>query len=400
MSTNNSNPNAVVTELGIAGLSIVRSLGKKGIPVIGIDSKLTNYGALSKYCKPVFCRNVNDYSLVETLLNLGKNLDHKAVLFPASDLSALIISEHRDELEEFYLFVLPPREVIETLMNKRMFHQFAVKYGLPVPNTIFSYNAEQLKQAASNISYPCVIKPQIRDDYWFQHVPLEYKVIFIPSENEYLRVFSRYDIADRPLIIEEWIHGKDDDVYFCLTYIDRDYNPLAIFTGKTVRLYPTLTGYYTLAESHWDSFVAEESLKLLRLSGCKGLCSVEFKFCHKHKTFKITEPTVARVDMQESMATACGIDIPYIAYLDATGVKQVPSSDFKTGVKWICETVEIYSVRRYLKEKGVKQLLSTYSGKRAYALMNVDDPLPFIHFITGILRKKISSILKIGKKRK
>jgi predicted ATP-grasp superfamily ATP-dependent carboligase len=396
MVKNSTRPTAVVTELSIAGLSIIRSLGKKGVRVIGVDSDLSKYGALSKYCKTVFCKNVNDYSLVEMLIDIGKTFNQKAILFPASDLSVSVVSAYRVELEKFFSFNLPSNEVIEILANKRLFHEFALKNGFSIPNTIFTHGATDVEKAGNTTSYPCVIKPEFRDDYWYNHVPHKDKVLFVSSINEYFELFTKYDISNRPLIIQEWIHGDDTDVYFVLTYLDKNSHPLAIFTGKKIRQHPILTGVTSAGTSMWVPYIAEEGLKLLKLAGCKGLCSVEFKFCHKDNIFKITEPTVGRPDNQESMSTAAGLDIPYIAYLDSAGISKKSLHHFKDGVKWYCEPNEIYSIPAHFRkgEYSLKQLLTSFSGKRSYALMDIKDPFPFLFFLKRTLKQQIIRIFR------
>jgi predicted ATP-grasp superfamily ATP-dependent carboligase len=390
-------PPAVVVELGINGLGIIRSLGVKGIPVIGIDSKLPNYGGLSKYCKTVFCKNVNDRHLVETLLSIGEGLKEKGVLFCSSDLSLLVLSKYREELQKFFLFVLPNEKVIETLMNKRLFYEFAVNHHFTVPKTFFTHNRKEVQKTAYLVSYPCVIKPEIRDSFWYHHVHND-KVLFAQSRGEYFKLINKYKISNRHLIVQEWIHGNDDDVFFCLTYIGRDAKPMAVFTGKKIRQYPPLTGVTSAAESLWHPFVAEEALRLLVLAGCRGICSVEFKYCHKENIFKITEPTVGRTDLQEAISTESGLNIPYIAYRDAIGYGQKASKRFEQGIKWINEPLEFYSVQRYLRKNifNFKTLLSSYQGKRKYALLATHDLAPFLFFV----RQKLKRLADMIRKRK
>lgn len=394
--TRKLNPPVVVTELGISSLGIARSLGKRGVHVIGIDSKLSNYGALSKYCTPVFCTNVNNSALIETLLNLGKAIDQKAVLMPASDMTVAIISKHRRDLNQFYNFVLPSNEVIATLSNKRLFHEFALKNGFCVPQTLFTNSPQEVKIVAETIAFPCVIKPQVRDECWYQRVPGENKVILASTKSEYFRIIKQYDICDIPLIVQEWIHGSDPDVYFCLAYMNKNCRPLAVFTGKKVRQHPIETGVTSMAQSLWHPFIAQESLRLLELCRCQGFCSVEFKFCHRDKVYKITEPTIGRPDLQEALSVKAGVDIHYIAYLDAIGIDCRATSTFKQRVKWICEPMEIYSLPHYLKLKRcrLRDLVSSYAGPRSYALMDLDDFKPFLLFFVNEIKRKFRSFYR------
>ena len=50
------------------------------------------------------------------------------------------------------------------------------------------------------------------------------------------------------VILEEWIPGKDGDVYFCLQAYSENSEPLASFTGRKIRQWPPLIGGTASAE--------------------------------------------------------------------------------------------------------------------------------------------------------
>ncbi|MFX0137458.1 MAG: hypothetical protein ACFFDN_27710, partial [Candidatus Hodarchaeota archaeon] len=320
----------------------------------------------------------------------------KGILFCTSDLSVLTVSEHENELKEYYHFVLPSKQTIEMLMSKKLFYEFAFKNGFNVPKTFFISNKEDIEQVSATASYPCIIKPEYRDDYWNTKVSTINKILYAKSRDEYFNFFKNFDISNRPLIVQEWIDGTDEDVFYCLTYMNRNHEPLAVFTGKKIRQFPVLTGSTAFAESIREPYIAKESIRLLKTAGCVGICSVEFKRSPKDNIFKITEPTVGRTDTQEGSSINSGMDIPYIAYLDALGQNPEPLSHFTEGVKWINEPEDYNSVRAYLKNKKIslKELISSYKGKRTYALRAIDDPLPFLAFLGGMMKRGIHKFSK------
>jgi D-aspartate ligase len=305
----------------------------------------------------------------------------------------LTVSDHEDELKAYYHFILPPKKTIEMLMNKRLFHEFATQNGFNVPNTFFIKNKEDIEKIGNLSSYPCVIKPEFRDLSWISDVSKIHKILFAASKDEFFSLFKNYNISDKSLVVQEWIDGSDADVYYCLTYINRNQEPLAVFTGKKIRQFPILTGSTAFAESKWNPYVAAESVRLLKKAGCIGICSMEFKHSKKDNEYKITEPTVGRTDTQEGSSINSGMDIPYIAYLDALGQNPEPLHYFCEGIKWINEPEDYSSVRNYIKNKNIslKELICSYKGKRTYALKAMDDPLPFITFIGNLLKKGFCS---------
>lgn len=382
-------PLAIVIGSNIGALSIVRSLGRKSVQVILLTSDFSEYAAKSRYCHKVKCDILNGNTLVKELKKIANSWDQKGVLFCTSDSSVLTLAEHRKELEQFYHFVLPPDNIVKMLMSKQQFHEFATRNEFKVPKTFFISCKEDIEKVRHLTSYPCVIKPEFRDNKWVQKVSGLDKILLAHTRGEYTKYFNCYDLSDHKLIVQEWIDGSDAEVYYCLTYINRNHEPLAIFTGRKIRQFPILTGSTSLAESKKVPSLAEESLRLLQTAGCTGLCSVEFKFSKKNNTFIITEPTIGRVDTQEGSSISSGMDIPFIAYLDAQGLEPAPLKSFQEGIRWINESEDYSSVRNYLKNKNMnlKELIASYKGKRSYALKAMDDPLPFISFFYNLVKR-------------
>ena len=97
------NNRAFVLSLFDTGLGAVRSLGRAGIPVIGLDADTNMPGFKSRYCTAKVCPDpVHDpEKLVQFMLDEGKRLDQPGVLFPASDAFVLFLSRYRDDLSQF-----------------------------------------------------------------------------------------------------------------------------------------------------------------------------------------------------------------------------------------------------------------------------------------------------------
>ncbi len=119
MKTDHSKPCAVVLGLGQNGLATVRSLGRHGIPVIGIDRDLRHYTASSRYCTRILSPKYEEGEhLIEILVKLGKTLPQKALLFPSGDFPLHLTSERREFLTDYYHFSFPEREVVRLTLNK------------------------------------------------------------------------------------------------------------------------------------------------------------------------------------------------------------------------------------------------------------------------------------------
>jgi predicted ATP-grasp superfamily ATP-dependent carboligase len=380
----------VILGADVSALNVARSLGRRGIPVFVIGGNRKDYAAASKYTTFVMCEDLNDEnSVLKVLQDIAKTVSRKMVLMATADLHVLHMSRNRDDLAKDYCFVLPAEGTIETLMDKKKFARYAVSHDFKVPETYYSSSSKQLERISRKVSYPCVVKPLYRTEYWSRCVPPEKKVMKAATATELTDVVQSLGASDESLVVQEWIPGGDEDVHFCLAYLDRSEKPLALFTGRKLRQYPSLTGVTSLAESRSNQELENMAVKLLTHARCRGLCSVEFKRSTADGSFTITEPTVGRVDLQEGVSTCSGIDIPFIAYLDAIGEKQELSNGYADGVVWINEPFELNSflVRRQTNGRSSAQFFIHYRGKRTYALLAKDDPGPFFHFLAAAGRR-------------
>jgi len=396
-----SYPPVVVVGLNDAALSIVRSLGRKGIRIIGLyDDDCHDYYTSSKYCPVKLRRPLYDEPLVDTLIkDVASSLKELAVIFCTNDNTVLTVSKYEDELRPFFRFVLPPYEVTNGQISKREFHKFALSNSFLVPNTFFANGPEEIEKGVEKISFPCVIKPEFRDRTWEEKVPV--KVLYAESKQNFLNLIREYQIQQTSLVIQEWIDGDDSEVYFCLSYIGRNHKPLAVCVARKLRQYPHLTGSTSVAETVLHPEIAVESLRLLNTAGCIGFCSVEFKQSKRDGRFYVTEPTIGRPDTQEGICIGAGIDIPWIAYLDAIGQDLVPSGEFKKGIKWINEPLEFYTFQDYFRNGfRLRDFMSIYKGgRRSYALWAHDDPVPVLTFLKEKIGKGAGRLLKLHSNR-
>lgn len=363
-----------------------------GVPVLGITSQPGSPIARTNTCKTVECRNVNGQPLIETLVDLGKTFEEKAVLFPSADPQVLLISENREQLAPYYHFGLPSKDVVKLLLDKTAFAPFAEKSGFLTPSTLLVDRMTDINRSTEGLKYPCILKPFCRTQQWKQD-NREKKVLFIEDEDSLLRLLPKAFLwADR-LVLQEWIAGADSEIYFCLMYFDADAEPRATFVGRKIRQWPPEAGSTASAEKKFNSTVLEESLRLFKAVGYQGLGSVEYKFDSQDQKFKIMEPTVGRPNLQSYLAVANGINIPYVAYCDLIGrpVTQLDHPALPGPVKWINEWSELRSARFYLQrgDLTLKEWYTSVRGTHSYSLFSVSDPLPFVLTIGRTMAENI-----------
>ena len=130
-------PPAVVVGLdSITGLQTARILAARSVPVYGIVADRRHWGARTNACVEVVESPMSGPGLVTALALLARRLERPAVLLPCSDAAVDTVSRHRDRLAEHgYLLALSEHPVVELLMDKVRFAQYAADHDLQVPRT-------------------------------------------------------------------------------------------------------------------------------------------------------------------------------------------------------------------------------------------------------------------------
>lgn len=391
-------PPAIVLGLGQNGMATCRALGRVGVPVIAMDSDLRQPGAQTKYAHKIQCDDFQKGGpgLVEGLIEIGRELEkqgHKGVLFPSGDLNVQIVSEERERLDPYFLYRLPAKDVASLFLDKKSFYKIAMERGYPLPRTYFTDEAHDIEKILAELEYPALIKPFQPNAAWRETFDTR---LFLADSAEMLR--KLYDLTypvHQDLIIQEYMPGDDSQVMWGVTYLSADQEPLAVWTGRKLRMYPRGFGTATLAESRRDPWLAEETVRILKDVGHVGYGVVEFKKDRRDGNFKITEPTGGRTWFPHSVVTASGINLPHIWYREVLGEKVEPQTEFEDGLKWIHEERDLKTVMLYfLPEKRLTPAtwLKSYAGRRTYAYSAWDDPGPILNSVGRIFEAGINRV--------
>jgi predicted ATP-grasp superfamily ATP-dependent carboligase len=371
-------PAAVVLGLGQNGLATVRALGRAGITVLGVDENCTQPTAQSRYCERIVCPGFRESgtTLLRGLEELGKRLPEPAVLFPSGDMSLLLVSEQRDRLARYFRFRLPDRETVRLVLDKAAFQRFGEEHGIPLPRTVTVHPDLDVEREIPGLLFPCIVKPVQPNTAWRQRFR-DQKLFECADAATLVDTVNRLRAIHPDLLIQELVPGGEDRLEFSLTYIDGKGQPLGMFTGRKLRQFPPRFGTSCLAESRWSPEVAELTLKVLRALDYQGYGSVEFKRHPADGKLRVIEVT-ARTWFPHGLATACGVNLPLIAYRELTGSPVEPPTAFAEGVRWIHEERDV-RVAWSAWRNGTLSLgdwWTSYRGRRTYALSALDDPAP------------------------
>lgn len=369
---------AFVLDMGPNGLGIARSLGRSGIPVVGVDFWVDAAGLRSRYCKPLLIPSpIKDpEGALSSLLKEGRKSVDDGILFPASDVFALFVSRFRKELSDCFQFAMPSQDMLESLVNKREQYELAKQIGIPYPKTYYPENMQEVEEVKDRIGFPAFLKPSW-PYIWQAKYPNKGFEVNSPQQliDKYQEIFS----AKLDAMVQSVIPGPDSNIVEVYAYMSRGNAPLATFLTRKLRQYPNKYGVGTCMESLHDAELLEIGLEFFRGVRYVGLGSIEFKKDMRDGKYKLLELNV-RLGHHNIQATQAGVNFPVLQYLDLTGQPIGIQKDYKDGVIWL-DAVNDFLAFRESESVGLSLLdwLRSMSRADCHSYLALDDMRPFLY---------------------
>jgi len=387
MRPNCSNSTGVIVTSAFSanGLGVVRGFGRRGIPVVYMYNR-PERGDIVRYSKYIDERLIgpspteSNAEFVNVLLNFGKQIDSKMVIIPTDDRHVLSLSKHKQELQQFFFLPVPSHEIVQKLVNKRSFYKLLLEMQIPHPKTYFPEDITELGSMGREIDYPYIIKPAnsmlFREEF-------DRKCFLVDSAEELDRAIERLREKNLELVIQEIIPGRV--VYEFYTYFNRQSEPLAICGWDKIRHYPPDFGSGSFCKSVWRSSAIEQGISFLKAIGYHGIAGIEMMKDPIDSKYKMIEVN-ARTTTQNRLAAACGVDVEYIAYLDANGQYRGDSASPCDNVFWVEDFLDLVSCLVYLKRKEITigEIVDSLRVRKVHSVVAWDDPAPLIPYVISL----------------
>ena len=376
---------AVMVIGGGAGnaLGVVRGLGRRGIPVLFLDSDRRHPARYSRSVdRRLVCPDPNESEIqfVDFLRDVAKRSRDKYMIIPAGDAEVIAISKHKEELQHFCLLPLPSFEVVKKLANKKEFYKLLNQMSVQHPRTYFPEDISELELIGRDIGYPYIIKPA------YSHLfvkKFRTKCFLINSRRELTRAIEKLRDEKLEVMIQKIVPGKD--MYaFCAFFNNRS-EPIAVCGYDKLRQYPPDFGSGSLCKSRWRQVPIDSAIRILKGIGYQGIAAPEFKKDPSDGEYKLLEIN-ARTILQSSLSPGCGVDVEYIAYLDTIGQYGGGTRLPKEGILWIDEISDLLSCLVQLKDGRLKlgEIVTSLRGEKEYATFAWDDPIPFFVHLSNL----------------
>ncbi len=381
-------------------LGAIRTLGRRGVPVYALDYHFpTAYAMASRFVtRKILCPDVNvdEEGLANFLLDLGKSFTEQPVLMATADSYALLISRYARKLSAYYLFPDNKDGLLETIIDKKGLASLAQKHNLRIPQTYFFDHKTDLAAIATNIAYPCIIKPAL--SHKFVRV-FRQKCLFINSKEELMSALKEARGSKLELMVQEIIPGFDDQMYVFDFYVNGAGRTTHTLTAQKLRQFPINFGSSTLTHQVYDQELIELGLDYIQRIGYRGYGEIEFKKHPDNGKYYLIEIN-ARLSTLNALFDKCGVEFTYIMYRDLIG-DPLPDYHLEVEKPWAFWHAyeDIISILSYLKNKQLRlsQIIKPWlTHHKAHAIWAADDPLPLYSFARLIMAKikgKLSRII-------
>ena len=365
-------PYAVVAGIDLNGLGVLRSLGGEGVPLVAVDTDLTKPTMATRFGQKIRIAALSGPTFIEALTELRGRFDANPVLFVTQEASVASVSDAREKLGPIYRFTLPPADIVRSLQDKLRFQALAKKNSFLVPRGV-SLSRSAGTEPAHALRFSCVVKSITKDARYGERFGKASKVA---SSDELEQLWSRMSKVVDEVIVQEWIEGGDENVYFCLQYRPAKGESTS-FAGRKLCQWPPLVGGTASCVPAPEA--AEELTRLtdrfFTRVGFVGLGSMEFKRDRRDGLFYMVEPTVGRTDYQEEIAALNGINIPYVAYLGELGEGPPALKTAPSPIAWR-DPIGYANARA----AGAPDVMSKLSPniRICDAYFRLNDPMPYI----------------------
>ncbi len=385
------------------GLTIIRDLGRHGVPVYGIGRSATALGMHSRYLHQGLIRASSPDALIEQIVDLGNKLG-EVCLFAVSESDIVFLNRHRERLRKFKcLFADSPR--LASVLDKAQTFIAAEQVGIRTPRTATIAKLEQAQRLGTELRFPVVLKWANPMEAWQVLAPFGIKpekTYYCQTPDELMQCLRPFEPAGVFPLIQEYAPGNGLGQFILM----KDGVAHYAFQHFRVHEWPPEGGFSSMCESvapHLHGELMEKSVALLRTLGWEGVAMVEYRYDAASSEATLMEVN-GRFWGSLPLAYHAGAHFPYLYYrLFGLGLPVAPPT-YRAGVRcryMVPETKRLARVLfqahkipdRSLSFRKIPELLGYIADfirpHSSYYVFDRKDPQPFLQDVSQMFNKLI-----------
>jgi predicted ATP-grasp superfamily ATP-dependent carboligase len=374
----------------VGDLSLVRALGRSGIPVALAATEPDSRIARSRYCAAL----VRTPSWVDepdaalgALIAWAIEERVAPVLFYQGDHDLLAVSRGRQRLAPHLRFVLPPAALVEEVVDKLRFSAFAERHRLPVPLTLNLHRGSVLAGEVRGWDrFPCVLKPATRSRRFAQYAESQ-KALRVESAAEFAGLLALIDGHETDFVVQEAIAGSEERVVSYHAYVRPGGEVMGEFTGRKIRTAPPLYGISTYVEITDDAEVRRLGRWVLERIGFCGVVKIDFKRDARTERLYLLEIN-PRFNLWHHAGAAAGVSIPALVYRDCVEPGSARrAGPARSGVRWM-NARDDWRAFDGPPARWLAEMLTVHVNES----LLWRDPLPAADDVRGIVARKLARL--------
>jgi predicted ATP-grasp superfamily ATP-dependent carboligase len=394
-------PPAIV--LGIdtpIGLTVVRELGERGVPVHGIGCATGSIGEASRYCKS-FSRRQANADIAAWLPELIRKTGAKA-LFAISEHDLVALSQLEADIEGCRILT-PRAKPLAIVLHKPDTLAIADGLGIDVPGSWQPVVGQDFAARAAVLVYPVVAKwadpPRVAEPLDALGLPLE-KAEFVADAGALVRLLERYAKLGEWPLVQAFCPGVGLGQ---MIYMESGVATLR-FQHRRLHEWPPEGGVSTLCRAEsLDLHQAQMSRSeaLLKAIGWEGPAMVEYRYDTATGRYWLMEIN-GRFWGSLPLAWHAGAHFAWEGYRRVVRGDRSPAATPRDGVKaryMIPETRRLGRIlwgRRAIADPSfrprpardlLRYITDFFNPRMHYFVFSWRDPGPFFADVKGVVRK-------------
>jgi D-aspartate ligase len=372
-----SQTGALVLGASYRALGVVRSLGRRHIPVRLIRHDDSGLAALSRYV-PRAIRWIagDEHAQLEHLLGLATRYGLEGwTVIPTDDDTAVLLSRGRDRLSERYIVAAPEWESMRWAYDKRLTYRLGLDLGVAQPRTWVGTSLEDLETVACD--GPAILKPAIKRG---QSRFVREKAWRVPDR---ATLRARYEAARAflpadEIMLQELIPGNGQGQLSYAVLADEG-RVLASITARRSRQQPMDFGRQsTYVETIVAPDVAEAGRRVIEGMSYTGIAEVEFKRDARDGRPKLLDIN-ARAWGWHTLGARAGVDFSYLEWRMRHG-QPVSEVHARPGIRWVRMVTDLPTIAPEIVAGRMsgRDYFASLRGPLEHATISRDDPLPGI----------------------
>jgi predicted ATP-grasp superfamily ATP-dependent carboligase len=355
-------------------MDLVRPLGISGIPcaVVAEPGSPPMYSRFVRASIPLQDASAGTSDLCDSLTAFAAAEPSPPVLYFEQDAHLLMVARNISRLSQVFRVAIASPGLVEDLVDKGRFQEFAERLELPVPPSR-RIRSRDHGPTGLGLRYPVIVKPVTRRDTWTA-VGGSSKALRFDTLTDLEAAWPKLIQASADLLVQEMIPGAETRVESYHVYVDAVGDVVADFTGRKIRTFPAQFGHSTALEITDQADVAALGREIVGRIGLKGVAKLDFKR-DPAGGLHLLEVN-PRFNLWHNLGAVAGVNLPALVYADMAGMPRPAVRRARTGARWCMLAKDLRSAR----EAGipVTAWLPWAMGCEAKSVLAWDDPLPYL----------------------